>query len=292
MQDVPARPVKLTAEDYGPEYQSGQLRKYRGRATNHWRHRISLAHWLVDQYCLPRLGARRPADVTVVDVGCSIGTIALEFAARGFRTYGVDLDEAGLSIARGLAEERGVRVEWLRRDVADWDVSLGRIDIAAFFDVFEHLHDDELGSLLSSIRRQLSPCGSIVFHTFPTQYNYLFYSQPLLRMPLIPMRWLPEEAFLRLARSYASIIDAGLLLSNGVDSSQHREMDPHCNPLTVRRLRGILVRAGFDVVVLESTQLFGFQPAVMKWFRAHPIADRNIFGVAVPRPGGAQIGPP
>ncbi len=35
-----------------------------------------------------------------MDVGCSIGTFAIEFAAKGYRSFGIDFDQTALDIAR------------------------------------------------------------------------------------------------------------------------------------------------------------------------------------------------
>ncbi|MGH8221516.1 MAG: hypothetical protein ACREQZ_00950, partial [Woeseiaceae bacterium] len=75
---------KRTSYMYGEAYQRAQVEKHRQRHTNHWRQRIALAHRLVNQWVLPRFLGRDPHDITVLDVGCSIGTMAIEFAQRGF----------------------------------------------------------------------------------------------------------------------------------------------------------------------------------------------------------------
>jgi SAM-dependent methyltransferase len=231
---------------------------------------------------LPRLN-RAAADVTVVDVGCSIGTMSIECAARGFRTYGVDFDRAALEIARELAAEEGVSPEFHLGDVAEWSASFGRpIDIALCFDIFEHLHDDELGSLLQSLRRQLSPEGALIFYTFPLQYDYVFYSRGPLHWPLVPFKWLSPERFERVTRAYASLLDTGLLLATGKTYKERIKKLSHCNPTTKARLGDILQRAGFTIACLESTQLYPFGIRTQRRFANHAIAHRNVYGVAYP----------
>ena len=155
------------SEPYGRSYQLGQLAKYRDAGSNHWRHRIRLARDLAEEYALPRL-AKPPEELTMLDVGCSIGTFALEFAALGYKACGVDSDAEALEIAERLGTERGLDVEWVLADVKDLGIESGRSDVIVCFDVFEHLHDDELGALLWHLRRRLSPRGSLLFHTYPT----------------------------------------------------------------------------------------------------------------------------
>ena len=66
---------------------------------------------------------------------------------------------------------------------------------------------DELGSFLRSVRKQLSKEGSLVFHTFPTQYDYLFFGRTYLRLPLVPFRNLSIPRFNRVVKAYASLVD-------------------------------------------------------------------------------------
>lgn len=275
---------KATSFAYGAEYQREQVEKHRARRTNHWQPRIALAHRLVDEYVLPRLGDRRPHQISVLDVGCSIGTMAIEMALRGFKAYGVDFDAAALQLARELAAEEGVSVDFYEGDVAAWRPELGRpLDIALCFDIFEHLHDDELGALLQTIRGHLSERGALVFYTFPLQYDYLFYSRDAISWPLVPFKWLPPATFDRVARAYAVMLDAGLLLTTGRTYKERIKGISHCNPTTRPRLRDILERAGYAIATIESNQLYPFKRYMMDRFAKQPIAHRNLFGVAYPR---------
>jgi 2-polyprenyl-3-methyl-5-hydroxy-6-metoxy-1,4-benzoquinol methylase len=274
---------KATSFGYGEAYQTEQVDKHRGRRDNHWKPRIALAHQLIDDYVLGRLGAPSSGAVAALDVGCSIGTMAIEMAARGFKSYGVDFDAAALQIARELAAEEGVSVEFFQGDVAAWRPDAGEsLDIALCFDIFEHLHDDELGALLQTIRRHLRPRGAIVFHTFPQQYDYLFYSRDPISWPLTPFKWLPAAAFERVARAYAALADSALLLATGRTYKERIKAISHCNPTTRARLTDILERAGYRIGHIESKQLYPFKPHIMGRFSRHPIAHRNLYGVAYP----------
>jgi 2-polyprenyl-3-methyl-5-hydroxy-6-metoxy-1,4-benzoquinol methylase len=275
---------KSTSYAYGAAYQREQVEKHRARASNHWRPRIALAHSLVDKWALPRLAGRRPQDTSVLDVGCSIGTMAIEFALRGFRAAGVDFDAAALELARQLCIEEGVTVEFFQGDVADWRRLAGRpLDVVLCFDIFEHLHDDELGSMLQSIRREMSPAGTLVFYSFPLQFDYLFFSRDFLSWPLLPFRWLAPARFERVTRAYAALLDAGLLLATGKSYKERIKQLSHCNPTTRERLGDILQRAGFEIACLETTNIYSDKPHISRRFAGQPVADRQVYGAAVPR---------
>jgi glycosyltransferase involved in cell wall biosynthesis/2-polyprenyl-3-methyl-5-hydroxy-6-metoxy-1,4-benzoquinol methylase len=274
---------KPTSYLYGMEYQFEQANKYRNRHNSHWKFRIDLAHSLVNKYSLPRLRKKQIGDIIVVDVGCSIGTFAIEFARLGYRSWGMVFDAEALEIAKQLCDEENVSAEFVQADISDWKQDFPPIDIAICFDIFEHLHDDELGSFLQSIRKQLSEEGSLVFHTFPTQYDYIFFGKGYLRLPLTPFRTLSTSRFNRVVKAYASLIDIALLVKIGSTYKEAIKSSGHCNPTTKERLKDILERSGYDIVYMESSQLYSFQESVQKQFSNQPISHRNLYGVAVPR---------
>lgn len=277
-----SRKPKTTSYEYGVKYQSEQAEKYRNRKNNHWKYRIELAHDLVENYVLHRHQGKANKDITIVDVGCSIGTFAIEFAKLGFNTYGIDFDSSALEIAKQLSREEKVDPQFVCGDIASWDVDFPPIDIAICFDIFEHLHDDELGSLLVSIRKQLSEKGAIVFHTYPTQYDYIFFKKSYLGYPLILMKNISQSNFERIVKSYAYVIDALLLLCKGMTYKDMLTSSGDCNPMNRDRLTNILKRAGYESVLIEACNLYDKKQSLQRRFRRQPITFRNLYGVAEP----------
>lgn len=283
MTSTPTSPApKSTSYAYGETYQLDQIEKHRHRHENHWKPRIALAHDLIERYILPRLG--KSHDIKTLDVGCSVGTMAIEMAQRGYKSYGVDFDGAALDIARRLALEEQVEVKFYQCDIVELGSHVEEaFDIAICFDIFEHLHDDELGALLQALRRRLSARGALVFFTFPLQFDYLFFSRDVLHWPLLPFNWLPRERFERVVRAYAALLDAGLLLMTGRSYRDRISRAAHCNPTTKKRLEEILKRAGFSIEMMETDNLYTFKPHIIRRFDKQPIAHRTMFGVVRPR---------
>jgi len=278
---------KATSFEYASVYQAKQAEKYQNREHNHWKIRIDLARRLVDDYALPRL--KKPISETIlVDLACSIGTFAIEFSKLGYQSHGIDFDTEALEIAEQLNREEGTSARFIHDDISTWQPDFAAVDIVVCMDVFEHLHDDELGGMLQSVRRVLSDQGSLVFHTFPTYYDYVFQNaNGRLRLPLMPFRRLPTKAFTRLVRAYASLLDAVFLIKRGIDHKTMIKRHPHCNPYTPERLADILQRARFTILYLESAQLyplelFSSRPHNLRGFSHQPITQRNVFGVATP----------
>lgn len=273
---------KDTSWHYGPDCQRNLLEKYFNRANNHWRNRIDLAHRLLQQYALPRFKKPR-SEIVTVDVGCAIGTFAIEMAKQGFKSYGIDFDPAAIQTAQALSAQESVSPTFVCGDVSDWKNDFPAIDIAICFDIFEHLHDDELGAFLVGIRKQLSERGCLVFHTYPMEGDHLFYSRLPVVLVLVPFAWLPVPIFNRIAKTYSATIDLVLSVIRGQTWRETQFVDPHCNVLSKERLSNIFKRTGWEFVTIESAQLFPMFARRAKWFAKQPLAHRNLFGVAVPR---------
>jgi SAM-dependent methyltransferase len=87
-----------------------------------WNHRwageranasTSPSHFLVAE-----VGDLRPG--TALDLACGSGRNAVWLAERGWRVTAVDFSGVALRMARSLAAERRVEVEWIEADVVTW----------------------------------------------------------------------------------------------------------------------------------------------------------------------------
>jgi SAM-dependent methyltransferase len=234
--------------------------------------------------------ARRKEDTVVVDVGCSVGTFAIECSKMGFRSFGVDFDKSAIELARQLNAEEGASAEFHQMDVSDWGRRFPLINIAVCADIFEHLHDDELGSLLMSLRKNLSGDGFLVFHTAPQEFDYIFWRKSgdtgLVRLPWVfrPFKWLSDEHFTRLTRIAALALDIWLVGTRGATYKEHIKAADHPNPLTRSRLSDILNRAGYDIVSMASrTSEEQMDPKHKAFFQNRTVTHRSLYGLARPR---------
>lgn len=283
---------KETSYEYGKDYQE-TMRGYYYQSKvaselNTEYVRVRLANELIHKYALPRLGQKSPNNITLVDVGCSVGLFAIEFSKKGFNSFGIDFDPAALEIAKKFNKEDEANATFMQMDISDWNLN-NPIDIAICFDIFEHLHDDELGSLLQSLRKKLSKHGSLVFHTLPMQYDYLFWSQKksIIQFPwfLKKFRWLKPSRFSRLVEIYALCLDIAQLVRGGITHKESIKMSSHCNPLTYERLKDILIRSGYDILHIESGFLgeSQFNKQDSEYFHKQKITHRSLRGVAIPK---------
>ena len=99
----------------------------------------------------------------VLDLGCGGGYMSEALAERGARVVGVDPSAASLEAARRHTAQAGLRIDY-RLGVGEAIPAADRsMDRVICVDVLEHVQD--LGKVLSEIRRVLRPGGIVLFDT-------------------------------------------------------------------------------------------------------------------------------
>ena len=269
--------VKSTSYEYGKKNKESQLYKYRNRENNHWKNRIELVHFLFDKYALPRIKDKKKEDIVIVDVGTSIGTFALEFAKRGYNSYGIDMDESGIEIAEMLCKENNVNFQYIIGDISEWQNDLPQIDVVMAIDIFEHLHDDELGAMIRGIKKNLKEDGLIIYHTYPNQYDLIFFTR--LNNLLRPFKWLSVKNFEKVVKILDKLIDIFFIIKENKTYWETQKREGHCNLLTKERLEDIFERAGMRIILNDSSQIYPMMEKVQKRYAKHPISHRNIYGI-------------
>jgi SAM-dependent methyltransferase len=228
-------------------------------------------------------------DKLLVDIGCSIGGCTIEASKMGFNAHGIDFDPAAIDLAKKINSEEKATAEFHQMDVSDWAATFSSIDVALAADIFEHLHDDELGSLLAGLKRGLSDNGILVFLTVPGEYDYIFWRKKGefsgIELPwiFIPFKWLSNSAFTRLTRIVALVFDIYSVFTRGLTYKERIKRADHPNPLTKSRLTDILERQGYEVIFI-STETMEI-PCQMNlkhrnFFRTHEVTHRQIYGMA------------
>ena len=263
---------------YNNTYVQTQLEKFRNRHTNHWRHHIRLAKQLAVDYA-------PPAPASLLDLGCSIGTFALEFALEGYNTIGLDFDPKALEQGKKLAEELGCETKWVCEDASSFTLK-EKVDVVICFDLLEHLSDDIIVKTLSCTRENLKKGGVFIFHTFPTQYDHIFHKRALNCIPLIPFCTLSEKSFELLVKWYSHFFNIFYLLRHGKTHKGVIAKTVHPNPLSRRRLKRFLEDTGFDILLLEMglESVNPLKPGqgvlAKKFFANQPAAFRSLWGAA------------
>jgi 2-polyprenyl-3-methyl-5-hydroxy-6-metoxy-1,4-benzoquinol methylase len=285
---------KVTSYEYGTTYQNTMLYYYDlskvASDSNTEYLRVVLANELIKKFVLPVFSGVSKTNITVVDIGCSVGLFAIEFSKQGYNSIGIDFDPVALQMANELNSREGTSAKFIQMDVSDLKDSANiTIDIALCFDSFEHLHDDELGALLRGIRRNLSPNGRLVFHTLPMQYDYLFWNgkKGIIQFPFLLsfFKRIRAHRFSRLVKIYSLGLDMINLMRGRNTHKDDIKQEDHCNPLTQERLEDMLNRAGFDILFIESGFLGEVQLDAKdkNFFINQPITHRSLRGIASSR---------
>lgn len=96
------------------------------------------------------------------------GRNSVWLAAQGHRVLAMDSSSVGLQKARTLAAERGVTIETVLADLADWEPEPGRFDAVVL--TFVHLPPDLRPLAHRRLARGLKPGGLLLLEAFhPSQ---------------------------------------------------------------------------------------------------------------------------
>jgi len=263
---------------YSSRYVETQAYKFDHRYEIHWKHHIQIAKDLMKTF-----GPKPPA--LILDLGCSIGTYAIEFALEGYSTIGLDYDSESLAVAAVKAEEVGCKPQWICNDAQNFDLQK-KVDAIVCFDLFEHLVDPVLENTIRVVADNLNQGGVIVFHTFPTKYDHIFYGNNLLCIPLVPFYFVPASLFDRIVKIYSHFIDVLYVLRYFKTHKQLIQKTVHPNPLDYNRLKDLLEENNFVIQEYETgidqfNPLRKFQGYIAKrFFSNQPVAHRSVWGVA------------
>jgi 2-polyprenyl-3-methyl-5-hydroxy-6-metoxy-1,4-benzoquinol methylase len=103
-----------------------------------------------------------PAPRTVLDVGCSTGTLVRALLSRGYDAYGIDVSAETVTRAKELTSNsfgRDVSDKFVTGNFLCHDFGDQTFDFMHTNDVLEHIHPDEAGEFLSRCRSLMRPNG-------------------------------------------------------------------------------------------------------------------------------------
>lgn len=207
--------------------------------------------------------------VTVADLGCGTGSIAIPLARSGFHVFGLDLSSDMLSIARSKWEETpqqairegGGSVRWLQQDMRDWELPEQVDTVISFCDCLNYLLEEEdVEAAFRATYNGLKPGGTFLFDVHaPKQLERYAEQQPFtLDERDVAYIWTSELDSRRMEIEHHLTIFA----REGAEREsryirfeevhQQRAYEPAW-------IRGALQRAGFGRIVEAAD--FNWQPA-------------------------------
>ena len=127
---------------------------------------------------ITELASRLPDHGRALDVAGGSGRHALWLAQRGLATTLVDVSDVALKQAQQAAQERGLHLETLQRDLETEGPPPGAFDLIVISD---YLHRP----LIEMLARQLVPAGMLLM-VHPTLHNLERFARPSARYLLGP----------------------------------------------------------------------------------------------------------
>jgi SAM-dependent methyltransferase len=165
----------------------------------------------------------------VLEVGCGMGTMAMNWARTGVQVTAVDLNEVAIAQTRRRFELEGLAGDVLQADAGGLPFADATFSYAYSWGVLHHSPD--IGSSLAELMRVVRPGGGFgvmvyhrrsLFHWYLTEYieGYLHY----------------ERRFLD-----------SLQLASRYGDAAREEGNPHTWPMTKRELRDALAPFSDDI---------------------------------------------
>ncbi len=263
---------------YNSRYFASQVEKFNNRKENHWAPRIEKTFSYLEE-----LGICAPKDI--LDLGCSIGTYAYEFAERGYNSFGVDLSVEAINIAKEIAGRNGLDISYKVADITEREIyGEGSFDIIYAGDIIEHLEEGALNKCMGHCFYWLRPGGYFIFHTVPTKYDYIFHKS-LLWLFLVPFSFLPDKFFKSVVEAEYAAFDKLLKMFTGKSRREREAETVHCNLQTLGGFKSVLERNGFVVekAELEICEERFRNRLKLFLFGNKEYFQKDFFGVAVKR---------
>ncbi len=117
---------------------------------------------------LPQLELPSPAETEALEYGCGTGPAACFLATLGFRVHAIDLISDAITIARRLADERGVDVDFAVQDVCALaaESPTRRYDLVLdSFCLQSIVTDQDRSAVFAAVQDRLKPGGYYLIST-------------------------------------------------------------------------------------------------------------------------------
>jgi SAM-dependent methyltransferase len=132
-----------------------------------------------------------PAKGAVLSLAEGEGRNAVYLAKLGFRVTGVDGSRVGLEKAQALAKDRGVHIDTVVADLADYDLGTSRWD--GIVSIWCHMPTAERAKLHERVVAALKPGGVFILEAYtPKQLEYTTGGPKAIDL-LMPLATVREE---------------------------------------------------------------------------------------------------
>jgi SAM-dependent methyltransferase len=130
----------------------------RERWNRRWAGERAHASTAPSQFLIAEVADLRPG--TALDLACGAGRNAVWLAEHGWRVTAADFSGVALGMARSLAAERRVEVEWIEADVVAWTPPARAYDLVCVF--YLQLPASERRTALARAASAVRPGGTLL----------------------------------------------------------------------------------------------------------------------------------
>lgn len=128
---------------------------------------------------------------SVLDMACGTGTYTLEFAREGLRVLGIDLSQEMIRLAKGKAEQEGVKADFLVGDMLKLSPNVGHFDLVICIgnSLVHLLSVEEIGRALAGFVEVLNPEGTLVLQivNYDRVLDQRLPGLPVINRPQVPL---------------------------------------------------------------------------------------------------------
>ncbi len=190
---------------------------------------------------------------SIIDLGCGPGLYTQEFAARGWATVGVDINESAINHAIESGKLQGLAVRYLHQSYLN-KIDAGAFDMATcIYCDFGALTNEQQKTFLLNVHQLLTPSGVLVFDVFGAGISQTkmagrsweranangFWSKSPCYVLSECQHFAQEQVW---GQKYIIIPDSG-------EPSTYILWDHY---FTVEKLESLLLAAGFSVIETKS----------------------------------------
>ena len=207
----------------------------------------------------------------VLDVGCGLGHHALEFAKRGYLVVALDLALSMITRAAEEAQQRGLRINFLHKDIRDIGFE-GTFDaIICVGTTFGFFDDEQNRGVLQRLAHALKPGGRLLLDV--VNRDYVVNSQPNLV-------WFEGENCVVMEESDFNYYSSRLSVKRTMmrDDGRQSDIEYNLRLYSVHELGQMLKQCGFSI-----KEVSGQEATRGLFFGAHSmriivLAERRVPG--------------
>lgn len=146
---------RVTSSDYTKEYYQLDLCRYQTK-NDFYEKRVNRV--------LPCLDVK--SHDTIVDLGCGVGTFAIEVAKKAKLVYAIDYSQPALDIVEEIIKQRGItNIITLKNSATSTQLASESVDKIVLADLVEHLYYEQFIKAIRESNRILKPNGLVCIYT-------------------------------------------------------------------------------------------------------------------------------